>query len=79
MPLIYGLQALMVHKNNNGRNEIVWKQEPLPFLQNNLGEIVKYYSGIIGICDYDPQKVGKNLQSYEQAHAGFKMAIAGIL
>lgn len=31
------------------------------------------------MCDYDPQKVGKNSQSYEQSLAGFKMAIAGIL
>ena len=48
-------------------------------LRNNLGKIVKSYSGIISMCDYDPQKVGKNAQSYEQALGSFKMAIAGIL
>ena len=79
MPLVYGLQALMVNRVVNGRNEIAWSQPPMTFLHNNLGKIVKYYSGIISICDYDPQKVGKNTQSYEQALAGFKMAIAGIL
>ena len=79
MPLVYGMQALMVNKTVNGHNEIAWVQPPMTFLQNNLGKIVKYYSGIINICDYDPQKVGKNAQSYEQALAGFKMAIAGIL
>lgn len=79
MPLVYGLQALMVNRVVNGRNEIAWAQPPMTFLHNNLGKIVKYYSGFIGICDYDPQKVGKNAQSYEQALAGFKMAIAGIL
>jgi hypothetical protein len=79
IPLVYGLQALMVNKVVNGRNEIAWSQPPMTFLHNNLGKIVKYYSGIIAICDYDPQKVGKNAQSYEQALAGFKMAIAGIL
>lgn len=79
MPIVYGLQALMISKVINGRREIVWTQPPMTFLQNNLGKIVKYYSGIISICDYDPQKVGKNAQSYEQALAGFKMAVAGIL
>ena len=79
MPLMYGLQALMVNKTVNGHNEIAWVQPPMTFLCNNLGKIVKYYSGIINVCDYDPQKVGKNAQSYEQALAGFKMAIAGIL
>ena len=79
VPLVYGLQALMVNTTINGRNEITWMQTPMTFLHDNLGKIVKYYSGIISICDYDPQKVGKNVQSYEQALAGFKMAIAGIL
>ena len=79
IPLVYGLQALMVNRVINGRSEIGWAQPPMQFLHNNLGKIVKYYSGIINICDYDPQKVGKNAQSYEQALAGFKMAIAGIL
>ncbi len=79
VPLVYGLQALMVKNTINGHNEITWKQPPMTFLHNNLGKIVKYYSGIISVCDYDPQKVGKNAQSYEQALAGFKMAIANIL
>lgn len=79
VPLVYGLQALMIKKNINGYNQIAWSQPPLVFLHNNLSKIIKYYSGIISVCDYDPQKVGKNSQSYEQALAGFKMAIAGIL
>lgn len=79
MPLVYGLQALMVCETENGYRKVVWSQPPMTFLHNNLGKIVKYYSGIISICDYDPQKVGKNSQSYEQALAGYKMAIAGIL
>lgn len=78
-PLVYGLQALMDNKTVNRHKEIVWTQPPMEFLRHNLEKIVKYYSGIINMCDYDPQKVGKNAQSYEQALAGFKMAIAGIL
>lgn len=76
MPLVYGLQALM---ENNGNNEIRWKQAPMIFLHNNLEKIVAYYAGIFSMCDYDPQKIGKNPQSYAQALSGFKMAIAGIL
>lgn len=76
MPLVYGLQALM---ENNGKNEIRWKQPPMIFLHNNLKKIVAHYAGIFSMCDYDPQKIGKNPQSYAQALAGFKMAIAGIL
>ena len=49
------------------------------FLHNNLEKIVAHYAGIFSMCDYDPQKIGKNPQSYAQALAGFKMAIAGIL
>ena len=78
-PLVYGLQALMANKVINGHSEIVWTQPPMAFLEEHLGKIVKYYSGIISICDYDSKKVGQNAQSYEQALAGFKMAIAGIL
>ena len=76
MPLVYGLQAIM---ENNGNNEIRWKQPPMAFLFNNLEKIVAHYSGIFSMCDYDPQKIGKNPQSYTQALSGFKMAIAGIL
>ncbi len=79
VPLIYGLQALMERRMVNGHHKIVWSCSSMSFLQENLPKIVKYYSGIFSMCDYDPQKVGKNSQSYEQALAGFKMAIAGIL
>lgn len=79
VPLVYGLQALMGRREVNGENKIVWNFQPIQFLEMNLGKIIKYYSGIFSMCSYDPQKVGKNPQSYEQALAGFKMAIAGIL
>lgn len=79
IPLVFGLQALMEKKEENGHCTIRWSQPPLVFLHANLNKIVKYYIGIFSMCDYDPQKVGKNPQSYAQALAGFKMAIAGIL
>lgn len=76
IPLVYGLKALMM---NNGNGEVVWKQDPMNFLRNNLKPIVEHYVGIFGMCDYDPQKIGKNPQSYVQALTGFKMALANIL
>lgn len=79
MPLAYGLQALMESKTINGKRVIRWRQDPMLFLVDNLDKIVKHYAGILSICDYDPQKVGKASQSYMQALAGFKMAVAGIL
>lgn len=79
VPLVYGLQALMENREINGRNKIRWTRPPQAFLQENLGKIVAHYVGIFSMCDYDPQKIGKNSQSYAQALAGFKMAIAGIL
>ncbi len=80
MPLVYGLQALMANSTSGSVNgEITWTLPPMPFLHDNLARIVKHYYGIIGVCDFDPQKVGKSMQSYELALSGFKMALAGIL
>lgn len=79
MPLFYGLKALMRKKTVGDHEEIGWSQPPMTFLHANLGKIVEYYAGIFSMCDYDPQKVGKNPQSYMQALAGFKMAVADIL
>ena len=79
MPLVYGLQALMENRTVDGENVIKWRQPPMNFLVDNLDKIVKYYSGTLSLCDYDPQKVGKQQQCYEQALSAFKMAIAGLL
>lgn len=79
IPLFYGLKALMECREVNGIRKIVWVKSPMSFLIENLPKIVSYYSGIFSICDFDPQKVGKAQQSYTQAIAGFKMAIAGII
>lgn len=78
VPLVYGLQALMESKEIDGHTEICWKQPPMLFLHSHLQKIVRRYCGIISTCDYDPQKIGKNPFSYEQALSAFAMAIAGI-
>lgn len=79
MPLVYGLLALMEKVSVNGTSKILWRQDPMEFLKNNLDKIVKNYSGLFSMCDYDPQKIGKNPQSYNQSLSAFKMAMAGIL
>lgn len=79
MPLVYGLQALMEDSTVDGEKIIKWRQPPMNFLVDNLDKIVKNYSGTLSLCDYDPQKVGKQQQCYEQALSAFKMAIAGLL
>ena len=67
VPLVYGMQALLENKVVDDKKQIVWKQAPLPFLENNLEKIIEGYSGLLELCNYDPQKVGKASQSYQQA------------
>ncbi len=79
VPLVYGLKALMTVRETEGAPEIVWAQSPMEFMKKNLQDITANYTGLFDMCDYDPQKIGKNPQSYQQVLSGFKMAIAGIL
>ena len=65
-PLVYGMQSLLENRVVDGKRRIVWKQAPMPFLLNNFQKIVDDYFGLITLCDYDPQKVGKATQSYQQ-------------
>ena len=78
-PLVYGLLALIEKKEVRGHTVIDWKTDPMQFLRKNLESIVKRYVGIFSMCDYDPQKIGKNSQSYMQALDAFTMAQAGLL
>lgn len=79
VPLVYGLKALMEEVSENGHLQICWRRPPMDFLEENLGKIVGNYVGLFSMCDYDPQKIGKNPQSYVQAESAFKMALAGII
>ena len=75
-PLVYGLKALMELRSDGGVQKVVWRYEPKAFLEQYLQEIVtKYYKGMIPTCNYDPQKVGKNAQSYYMALNGFENAV----
>lgn len=74
-PLIFGMQALLENKIIEGKRQIAWKQAPMPFLLNNFQKIVDSYFGLIALCDYDPQKVGKAAQSYQQVAQAVQMAL----
>ena len=78
-PLVYGLQALMEVKEEDGKEVVVWKEEPMSWLEKNLPAIVKSYSDVFEPWGYDPQKVGKSSKSYTDAINAYKMALAGIL
>lgn len=73
------LQALLGKRKVNGKMNIYWKQPPMSFLQDNFMKIVKDYMGNLELCNYDPQKVGKDQKIYDDALKTFKMSIAGLL
>jgi hypothetical protein len=77
-PLIYGMIELL--ERDNEADCIKWRvDDPKQFLVEKLPEIVKRYSNVLAPWGYDPQKVGKAPQSYEQASDAYKMALAGII
>lgn len=78
-PLVYGLQALMDVKTENGKQIVSWSVDPMPWLEKNLGSVVDSYADVLVPWGFDPQKVGKAPQSYTTALRAYKMALAGIL
>ena len=69
MPLVYGLKALMT---TDATGRVVWKEDPVRFLDDHLGTIVKKYRVILDAFRADPQKVGKNEGSYELVFDAFE-------
>ena len=72
MPLVNALSALMADRG--GR--IIWKTDPATFLQKNLSEIVQTYKGVLELCQWDPQKVGKSPMSYSIAKQQFERLLS---
>ena len=76
-PLVYGVQALIEIREEDGRECVRWKvSDPMAWIETNLPDIMKMYWEAIRMCSYDPQKVGKSSGSYSMALAGFKLALA---
>jgi hypothetical protein len=62
LPLVYGLKALMVIDEKGNVN---WKEDPVNFLDDCLGAIVKKYRVVLDAFRFDPQKIGKHEGSYD--------------
>lgn len=79
-PLVYGLQSLMEVKKIDGTDCIVWRNgiNPEEWLSAHLDTIVKRYSNTLTAYNFDPQKVGKAIGSYETAIDCYKLALLGL-
>ena len=60
IPILWGLRELLEVRDG----EVVWASDPNEFLANSLVEIMNVYYDMISMCDYDPQKIGKNSGCY---------------
>lgn len=69
VPLAYGLRALM-ERGEDGL--LIWKTEPLSFLDRHLDEVVRKYKVLIQAFGGDAQKIGKNEGSYTLAYDAFE-------
>jgi hypothetical protein len=64
-PIVYGLGELLELR----QDDVVWRIDPEVFVKQHLKNILRVFHGIISIADYDPQRVGKTLASYEMARS----------
>ena len=71
MPLVWGLRALMDASNDKVR----WKVDPRSFLNRNFDAIARGYRLVLEMSRFDPQKIGKNDNSYEFAEGEFEKAL----
>jgi hypothetical protein len=71
MPLVWGLRALMEAADGKVR----WKVDPRSFLNRNFDAIARGYRLALEMSRFDPQKIGKNDNSYEFAEGEFEKAL----
>jgi hypothetical protein len=71
MPLVWGLRALMDTSDGN----VVWRLDPRAFLQQNFDAIARSYRLVLDMSRFDPQKIGKNDNSYAFAESEFEKAL----
>ena len=59
------------------KQKVGWKTDPFDFIEKNLSEIVdKTFQGIMNMCGFDPQKVGKEIMSYNLVQQQFEFLFA---
>lgn len=71
MPLFYGIISLLEVQDRTLR----WKVNPIKFLERWYSQILKGYKMPMEMANFDPQKVAKNIGSYELAIKEFKFAL----
>ena len=71
MPLVYGLKALMIVKDDL----VTWGVDPRKFLERNFDSIVKAFRMPLEMANWDPQKLGKNENSYNFVESEFEKAL----
>ena len=78
-PLVYGLHALLEIVPDGDYMKVRWKRDPRQFLEEHLPAIVARYKDTFAPWNWDPQKVGKAVSSYNIVEDAYKMALVGIL
>jgi hypothetical protein len=56
-------------------DKVLWDRDPIIWLQKNLSDVMKSYRLAIEMAQWDPQKVGKNINTYDFAEAVIKAQI----
>jgi hypothetical protein len=65
VPLVYSLRRLLKRDGDC----VVWSVDPIIWLQKNLGVVMKSYKFAIEMAQWDPQKIGKNISTYDYTEA----------
>jgi hypothetical protein len=68
VPLLWGMRELLEVKND----AIDWKVDPTDFISDKLPLVMAVYKPHMGAHNNDPQKVGKDVGSYELCSAMVK-------
>jgi hypothetical protein len=65
------LTALMSIENN----KVIWKSDPIRFLESKLPDLVSMYVSLIKTMGYNPQNVGKDNSSYRIIEMSINMSL----
>jgi hypothetical protein len=65
IPIIYALRRLL----KTDGEQVSWSVDPISWLNSKFGDVMKSYRLAIEMSNWDPQKIGKNISSYEYAEA----------
>lgn len=72
MPIVWALRELVEVEGTDVR----WKVDPEKFVREVLPKTLSVYYGFVQMANYDPQKVGKALASYQMVSNDFQSRLA---